>query len=479
MAFRIHDTLAARKKEFVPVNEGKVGMYFCGMTVQDEPHVGHMRAAITGDMFRRYLESKGFEVTFITNFTDVDDKIIAKANEEGVTYEEVARRNIEKYLWASDALNIRRASIYPKATEHIPEIVDLIQVLIDKGHAYQSGADVYFIVSSFADYGKLSKKKVDDLRVGARVEPGEQKRSGLDFALWKGAKEGEPYWDSPWGRGRPGWHIECSAMSMKYLGDTLDLHGGGTDLIFPHHENEIAQSEGATGKEFVRHWVQNGLVRLTGEKMSKSTGHFFAMSDILKEVDAEVLRLYLLSTHYRSAIEFSRERLAEAAEAMDRFRNLFIALDEVLGDRESLGPVNSELLGERERGLLGIVTKAHNGFGEAMDDDLNSARAIGHLYELVREANAFMAGGEVTTAGKQVLRDLENAIRSFGGILGLFGKPQEDLEVPEDIQSLVAARVEARTARNWGEADRIRDELQARGWVLEDKAGGTRIKRVR
>jgi cysteinyl-tRNA synthetase len=478
MSLRVYDALHARKQEFVPVHEGKVGMYFCGMTVQGEPHVGHMRAAVTGDMFRRYFEFKGFEVTFITNFTDVDDKIIAIANEEGIPYEEVAERNIEKYYTASDALNIRRASIYPKATEHIPEIIDLIQTLIEKGHAYVGGQDVYFDVMSFSGYAKLSKKKVDELQIGARIDPGEAKRSGLDFALWKGAKEGEPYWDSPWGRGRPGWHIECSAMSMKYLGETLDFHGGGTDLIFPHHENEIAQSEAATGKEFVRNWVQNGLVRLTGEKMSKSTGHFFSMSDILKEVDPEVLRLYLLSTHYRSAIEFSRERLEEAGEAIQRFRNFFLALDEALGDRASVAPADAGSLDERERNLLEVAERAKAEFIEAMDDDLNSARAVAVLYELVRHGNSFIAGGDMTAGARSALHELEKMMQTLGGVLGLFEKPRQDLEIPEDVQALVVARTDARAAKDWAEADRIRDELKAKGWVLEDKAGGTRVKRI-
>ncbi len=479
MTLRVYDTLAGRKKDFVPVHEGKVGMYFCGMTVQDQPHVGHMRAAVTGDLFRRYFEYRGYDVTFITNFTDVDDKIIAKANEESITYQEVAERNIEAYFKSSDALNIRRASIYPKATEHIAEIIDLIQTLINKGHAYQGGSDVYFNVSSFRGYAKLSKKKVDDLQIGARIDPGEQKKSGLDFALWKGAKEGEPYWDSPWGKGRPGWHIECSAMSMKYLGPTLDFHGGGQDLVFPHHENEIAQSEAATGKEFVRNWVQNGLVRLTGEKMSKSTGHFFAMSDILKEVDPEILRLYLLSTHYRSPIEFSPERLAEAGEAMERFRNLFTALGEALGDQDSARSGESVSAGEEEAELLEAIERARAGFIEAMDDDLNSARAIGFLYELVREGNSFLAGRTLTPSGKGALRELEQAFRELGGILGLFEDPVARVEVPVEIEALVVARRDARAAKNWAEADRIRDEILAKGYVLEDKAEGTRVKRAR
>ncbi|UCG50640.1 MAG: cysteine--tRNA ligase, partial [Candidatus Latescibacterota bacterium] len=330
MSLRVYDTQRAKKLEFQPVHEGKVGVYFCGMTVQDKPHMGHMLAFVAGDMIRRYLEYKGYDVTFIQNFTDIDDKIIDKANEEGVDYTEVAERNIKAYFDAANALHIRPATLYPKATEHIQEIIDLIATLVEKGHAYEAGGDVYFRVRTFDDYGKLSKRKVDDLMAGARIAVGEHKDDPLDFALWKGAKPDEPWWDSPWGRGRPGWHIECSAMSMKYLGETLDFHGGGEDLIFPHHENELAQSEAATGHPFVHFWLHNGLLNLKGEKMSKSTGHFFAMEDVLGEFSGEVVRFYLLSAHFRKPSEYSRERLEEAKRGYERLRLACLSIDDHL-----------------------------------------------------------------------------------------------------------------------------------------------------
>ncbi|MCU0622160.1 MAG: cysteine--tRNA ligase, partial [Gemmatimonadales bacterium] len=318
MSLRVYDTLTREKRAFVPVHPGEVRMYVCGMTVQNKPHVGHLRAALAGEVMRRYLEWTGHRVTFVYNFTDVDDKIIERANEEGVEYSSVSERNIAAWLSAAELHNILPATVYPRATRHIPEMHALIATLIDKGHAYVAGGDVYFDVRSRADYGKLSGRRVDELREGYRIEPGEAKRDPLDFALWKGAKPGEPAWESPWGPGRPGWHIECSAMAMKYLGETFDIHGGGQDLIFPHHENEIAQSESATGRPFANFWTENGMVNLGGEKMSKSTGNLFFVEDIAKNADPEVVRFYLLSTHYRSPIEFTLERLGEAATAYAR-----------------------------------------------------------------------------------------------------------------------------------------------------------------
>src|SRR5438094_2751808 len=318
MPLRVYDTLTREKREFAPVTPGKAGMYVCGMTVQNEPHVGHVRAALAGDLMRRYLLHLGFDVTYVYNFTDVDDRIIERAGAEGVEYRAVSERNIAAFLSAAQLHNLLPATHYPRATQHIPEILALIGQLIERGFAYAAGGDVYFDVRKKPDYGKLSGRNVDEMRSGARVEVGEAKRDPLDFALWKGAKPGEPAWESPWGPGRPGWHIECSAMSMKYLGPHFDIHGGGQDLIFPHHENEIAQSEAATGKPFANYWCENGLVNLSGEKMSKSTGHFFFIEDIVTRTDPEVVRYYLLSTHYRSPIEFSEERLAEAGIAHQR-----------------------------------------------------------------------------------------------------------------------------------------------------------------
>jgi len=314
VSLRVYDTRRRQKVPFEPVQPGRAGMYVCGMTVQDKPHVGHMRYAVAADVIRRYLEMKGFAVTYVTNFTDIDDRIIDRANREGIPFGDVSERNMEAFLTYADLLNIKRATHYPRATEHVPEIIELIRRLIEKGHAYASGGDVYFDVRSYPKYGELSGRKLDELRSGVRIEVGESKRDPLDFTLWKGAKPGEPSWPSPWGPGRPGWHIECSAMAMKYLGDTFDFHGGGQDLVFPHHENEIAQSEAATGKPLARYWVENGLVLLSGTKMSKSERHFFLIEDVARQVEPQVIRFYLQSTHYRSPIEFSHERLGEAGE---------------------------------------------------------------------------------------------------------------------------------------------------------------------
>ena len=462
MPLRIYDTLAREKREFVPVRPGEVGMYVCGMTVQDRPHVGHIRASLAGEVMRRYFEHRGFRVTYVYNFTDVDDRIIEKANAEGVEYGLVSERNIEAYLRYADLHNILRATHYPRATRHIEQIFDLIRRLIEKGHAYAAGGDVYFDVRSKSDYGKLSGRRVDELREGYRIEPGEAKRDPLDFALWKGAKPGEPAWESPWGPGRPGWHIECSAMSMNYLGETFDIHGGGQDLIFPHHENEIAQSEAATGKPFANFWTENGLVNLGGEKMSKSTGRLFFIEEIAARVDPEIVRYYLLSTHYRSPIDFTLERLDEAGVAYQRLRSPL--------ERAAAWAVRS---GQPAGGALGeAVAEADRLFHEAMDDDFNSAKAIGHLFDLSRQVNRALDEGlgAPAVAAARCLLDL-------GGILGLFWKAPVGESWDADILRLVEAREKARQARNWGEADALRGQLQERGVLVEDSASGPKLKR--
>ncbi|HKQ58022.1 MAG TPA: cysteine--tRNA ligase, partial [Candidatus Eisenbacteria bacterium] len=408
MALRIYDTLTREKREFVPVTPGKAGMYVCGMTVQNKPHVGHIRASLAGEIMRRYLEHLGYEVTYLYNFTDVDDKIIERSTAEGVEWRQVSERNIDAYLRFADLHNIKPATHYPRATRHIAEMHDLIARLIEKGHAYPAGGDVYFDVRSKADYGKLSGRRVDEMREGYRIEPGEAKRDPLDFALWKGTKPGEPAWESPWGPGRPGWHIECSAMAMKYLGDTFDIHGGGQDLIFPHHENEIAQSESATGKPFANYWCENGLVNLGGEKMSKSTGILFFIEDIAAQVDPEIVRYYLLSTHYRSPIEFSRERLDEAGVSYQRLRSPLERVNVWQGDGAKATPGGA--LGE-------AVAEAERLFTEAMDDDFNSAKAVGHLFDLSRHVNRALdegAGPEGAAAARTLYR--------LGQVLGLFWK---------------------------------------------------------
>jgi len=459
---RIYDTLTREKREFVPVTPGKVRMYVCGMTVQNKPHVGHLRASLSAEVMRRYFEHLGYEVAYAYNFTDVDDKIIERANAEGVAYEKVSERNIEAYLRAADACNVKRATIYPRATQHIPEMHAMIAALIEKGHAYAAGGDVYFDVRSKADYGKLSGRRVDELREGYRIEPGEAKRDPLDFALWKGAKPGEPAWDSPWGPGRPGWHIECSAMAMKHLGETLDLHGGGQDLIFPHHENEIAQSESFSGRPFANFWTENGMVNLGGEKMSKSTGNFFFMDDVLAQVDPEVLRCYLLSTHYRSPIEFTLERLKEAAVAYQRLRG---PLERAEAWDAPAAPAPGGALGE-------AVASADRLFHEAMDDDFNTARAIGHLFDLARAVNRALDEGAGTEARVAARRLLE-----LGAVLGLFWKRPTGESWPAEVLALVEEREAARRAKDWKASDALRDRLLALGVVVKDTAQGPQLAR--
>ena len=476
MALKVYDTLRARKEAFEPVKAGTVGIYFCGMTVQDRPHIGHMLAFVAGDMIRRHLIFRGYQVTYIQNFTDIDDKIIARANEEGVGYRAIADRNIAEYFKYADELNIMRADRYPLATEHIADIIALIGRLEEKGFAYRVGGDVYFRVRAFAAYGKLSKRNIDELQSGARVEVGIEKEDPLDFALWKGAKEGEPAWESPWGTGRPGWHIECSVMSMKYLGETIDMHGGGQDLIFPHHENEIAQSEAATGRPFIHYWMHNGLLNLRGEKMSKSTGHFFAIEDINREFTGDVIRFYLLSTHFRSGAEFSRERLREAEAGLERIRNVCRFID------ERLTTVRGAAAQPRAKAadmLLKLVDDVQNDFLEAMDDDFNSAEAIGHIFRLVREVNRVRAedeGASLQDVG--VFEKMREAFETFDRILGLFkgGLPKAAFALPREVEELVGERERARKEKNWAAADTLRKKIAALGFIIEDRPEGPFIK---
>jgi cysteinyl-tRNA synthetase len=464
VSLRIYDTLTASKREFVPVESGRVGMYVCGMTVQDKPHVGHIRASLSGDLMRRYLAHLGYDVTYVYNFTDVDDKIIEKANREGVDYAAVSERNIEAYLRYADLHNIQRATVYPRATQHIGEIQALIRRLMDHRAAYAAGGDVYYEVRTKADYGKLSKRNVDDMRAGARIEVGEHKRDPLDFVLWKGAKPGEPAWESPWGPGRPGWHIECSAMSMKYLGEHFDIHGGGQDLIFPHHENEIAQSEAATGKPFANFWTENGMVNLSGEKMSKSTGLLFYAEDIAARFDPAVVRYYLLSTHYRSPIDFSEERLAEAGIA---YRRLLAPLVRA-GAWDGPGDAAAALGGE----LRAAAGEAERQFREAMEDDFNSAKALGHLFDFARDVNRALdegSGPEGRAAAGILLR--------LGQILGLFWRAPQTETWSSEVLALVEEREGARRSRDWSRADALRVRLLDLGVMVEDGGQGPRLKR--
>ena len=481
MSLRVYDTRRRAKLPFEPVTPGRVGMYVCGMTVQDKPHVGHMRAAISGDVIRRVLEWKGYDVTYVTNFTDIDDRIIARANEEGIPFQEVSERNIQAFLRYSELLNMKPADHYPRATEHLTEIIALIQKLVADGYAYAAGGDVYFDVRRYPAYGSLSGRKVDDLRAGVRIEVGESKRDPLDFALWKGTKPGEPSWPSPWGPGRPGWHIECSAMAMKYLGESFDFHGGGQDLLFPHHENEIAQSEAATGKPLARFWVENGLVNLEGEKMSKSTRHFYSIEDVARDFSPEVIRFYLQSTHYRSPIEWSETRLKEAGVAYER-------LQEALAKAEASaagGPgaashttATSSAKDEGEAALLTEVNALVREFEESIEDDFNTAKGQGHLFEIAKAINRVAEAPDASMRDRAALPEAGRKLRTLGQIIGLFwGSGPVEEALPEEVQALIHQRDEARIQKKWGQADSLRDEILALGFVLEDSKGGTRVRR--
>lgn len=473
MPIRVYNTQSQKKEEFIPLKPGKVGMYVCGVTPYNHPHIGNARPFVTWDVIHRYLESKGFDVTHIQNFTDVDDKIIKAAADRGITWKELADEFIAAYFEAMDQLNVRRVDIYPRVSDHMKEIIQMVETLIEKGHAYAVDGDVYFAVESFGHYGELSHRSLDDMQAGARVEVDERKRHPMDFALWKSAKPGEPSWESPWGEGRPGWHIECSAMSIKYLGDQFDFHGGGSDLIFPHHENEIAQSECCTGiHPFVKYWLHNGFITINQEKMSKSLDNFFLVKDILKSYSGEVIRFFLLSSHYRSPLDFSDERLNEAKKGWERLFNAHIALQKLM-EKTTLeyAPPSEELL---ER-----VKKIENEFEEAMEDDFNTSLAYASLYGMAKEINQLSSKKELNL--KEV-EEISAVWLKMVHILGLFeatAEPESFSGTDENalLDLLVSLREEARKEKNWKLADRIRDGLQDCGIVLEDTAEGVRWKR--
>ena len=481
MALRVYNTMTKKKEEFTPLHKGRVGMYACGVTVYDLCHIGHARSAVVFDVIYRYLRYKGYEVTYVRNFTDVDDKIINRAQQEGVSTEEIAARYIKEFYTDMGTLGMLPPTIEPKATEHIPEMIALVQRLIGKGHAYEVEGDVYYAVESFKEYGKLSKRSLDEMQAGARVEVDERKKNPLDFALWKAVKPGEPSWDSPWGKGRPGWHIECSAMSQRYLGDTLDIHGGGKDLIFPHHENEIAQAEGATGKPFARFWLHNGFVNIEKEKMSKSLGNFLTIKEILKTYHPEVVRLFLLSRHYRSPIDFSSQGMEEARQNLVRFYQILASIDEAL---QKTAGKQKEKSASEEKAALETAKAFTQRFAEAMDDDFNTAAALAPLFELSRDLNRILQGP--SAQGTKILHKGKEAFALAGKVLGIFQQdPSVFLEqeqqrreqkltiTPEEIEKLIAERNEARHGKNWKRADEIRDQLASQGIVLEDTSKGT------
>lgn len=477
---KIYNTLTGCKEEFIPILPDKVRIYACGVTVYDYCHIGHARSAIIFDVIRRYLQYKGYDVKYVRNFTDIDDKIINKAIQEKVSWDVIAAKYTDEYYADMDKLGVGRADIEPKATEHIPEMIAIVKSLIGKGYAYEIDGNVFFSVEKFPEYGKLSKRDTKELMAGARVDVDENKRNPMDFALWKKSKEGEPAWESPWGLGRPGWHIECTAMSIKHLGETFDIHGGGADLLFPHHENEIAQSEAYTGKPFAKYWVHNGFITVDREKMSKSLGNFFTIKEILNKFDPEVLRLFLLSTHYRSPIEFSDEQLREAETSLDRYYATVVRINDILEkegyDREDLSTDGKK--------YSNFLEKFRKNLEEAMDDDFNTALAIGCIFELIRELNRFLDSRPSGRDTKKLLQETKAQLLEAGKILNIFTKtPYEwylslmkikKIEFSErDIIEKIKIRQEARKRKDWQLADTIRKEFEMKGIILEDKKDRT------
>jgi len=489
MSLRIYNTLTGKVEEFVPINPPNVLIYTCGVTVYDDSHVGHGRSLIVFDVFRRFLEHMGYRVKFVRNFTDVDDKIINKAKEECADFMTIANRYIASYYIDMENIRVRPADVEPRVTEHIKEIVEVIKALIDKGYAYESGGDVYFSVSAFPEYGKLSKRNIEELEAGARVEPSEKKRNPLDFALWKSAKAGEPAWDSPWGPGRPGWHTECVAMIFKHLGQTIDIHAGGLDLVFPHHENEIAQAEALTGKPFARYWVHNGLVTVSGQKMSKSLGNYITLKEVYSKYHPDILRLLVLFTHYRSPLDFSWEKMEETKRAYERLLN-------ALEDLELL----KKLPSYEEKGtdpLFEKVKETEEAFFQALGEDFNTPQALAVIYNLVSELNKIknkaFSEGKISHQELQAYEfAVDSLIRNLRGVFGLLEDYRPQCEVKKVVQRelsagevfdtrlidlLIEVRSMARKEKVFAIADHIRDRLKELGIILEDTPAGTKWKR--
>lgn len=464
MAIQLYNTLTRKKEIFKPIEEKKVKMYVCGPTVYNYIHIGNARPAIVFDTIRRYFEFSGYDVQFVSNFTDVDDKLIKAANELGEDVPTIAERFIDAYFEDVSALGCKRADVHPRVTESMDIIIEFIQALIDKGFAYEAGGDVYYKTREFREYGKLSHQSVDELRVGARIGVGEKKADPLDFALWKAAKEGEIFWESPWGKGRPGWHIECSAMVKKYLGDTIDIHAGGQDLTFPHHENEIAQSEAYTGKTFANYWLHNGYINIDNEKMSKSLGNFVLVHDIIKIHDPQVLRFFMLSVHYRHPINYSEELLASTRNGFERIKTAYSNLKHRLESSSNLTHNDGEWLSK--------ITGHHEAFIREMDDDFNTANAVSVLFELARDANLYLLEKNTSSAVIQAFLD---ELKSLFSVLGL--SLEEEGLLDEEIEALIEKRIQARKDRDFALADKIRDDLKEMNIILEDTPQGTRWKR--
>lgn len=467
---KIYNTMSKSKEEFIPINENKVGIYVCGPTVYDYIHIGNARPMIVFDTLRRYLLYKGYDVNYVSNFTDVDDKIIKRAIEEGVTSSEISERYIEEVKKDMKDLNVMEATTHPKATEEIPDMIEMIETLIEKGHAYEVNGTVYFRTRSFPGYGKLSKKNIDDLEAGHRdikVAGEDEKEDFLDFVLWKPKKEGEPFWDSPWGEGRPGWHLECSVMSKKYIGDIIDIHAGGEDLIFPHHENEIAQSEAANDVEFARYWMHNAFLKIDGEKMSKSLGNFFTIRDIGKKYPLQVIRFFMLSAHYRSPLNFSDTLVESAKASLERILNAMSRLEDAMDGAEEKD------ITEEEKAFLSQMKDYVVKYENAMEDDLNTADAISVIFEMVKAANSSISSANA----KSVIKEVYETIGKLCDILGIITKVEAEI-LDDDIEALIEERQAARKAKNFARADEIRDTLAAQGIVLEDTREGVKWKRA-
>lgn len=482
MSVKVFNTMTKKKEDFITREPGKVAMYVCGPTTYNFIHLGNARPLVAFDTVRRYLKYRGYDVTYIQNFTDVDDKIINRAREEGESPKDLAEKYINAYFEDADALHVLRADVHPRVTDHMNEIINMVQGIMDKGLAYEVNGNVYFDVRNFQGYGKLSGRDLDEMKSGARVDIDDEKKDPLDFALWKAAKPGEPSWESPWGQGRPGWHIECSAMSLKYLGENFDIHGGGADLVFPHHENEIAQTEAFTGSNFARYWLHNGFITVNEEKMSKSLGNFFLVRDILAKFSPDVVRFYLLSTHYRSPLDFDDQKLHVAEKGLERIRTSLRLVESTLA-----ASVESHDEGQANDipGLLGRIKEIKNSFIEAMDDDFNTSLAIAAVFDFCREVNSFINDSAFRPGNGMVkaLKEILNTFGEFHAVLGMV-KPSKtnntgDQGMEEKLMEIIIGiRQEARKKKDWSTADAIRDQLKAAGIVLEDTPHGVRWKMI-
>ena len=464
---KVYNTLNKKKEEFIPLTPGEVKMYVCGPTVYNFFHIGNGRTFIVFDTIRRYFEYRGFKVDFVQNFTDIDDKMIKKANEEGTTVKKIGDTYVKEYYQDADALNIERATVNPRATEFIGEIIKFVKGLVDKGYAYEVDGDVYFSTKKFEGYGKLSGQNIEDLQSGARISVDERKKDPMDFAIWKAQKPGEPAWNSPWGMGRPGWHIECSCMAKKLLGETIDIHAGGSDLKFPHHENEIAQSEALTGEPFARYWVHSAFVNVNNEKMSKSLNNFFTAREILERYDADVIRFLMLSAHYRQQLNFSEDLLESAKASVERIYNAIGNLENLIDE------VSIEEMNEEEKAYLESLNKYKEKYIEKMDDDFNTADAITAIFDLIKDTNTNIT----IDSSKELAQKALELIRELGAPLGMFQKSTKG-NLEEEIEALIAKRQQARKDRDFALADKIRDELKDRGIVLEDTPQGVRWKMI-